>query len=48
MLNAQLTNTVIASLTAAGITPPELSPIRPFPAPRAKVGELTEATVSNH
>ena len=47
MLNASLTNIVIASLKAAGITPPELTPIRPFPKYRADVGELTERLLAS-
>ena len=47
MLNPQLTNVVIASLKAAGITPPELSPVRPFPKPRATTEELINALANS-
>lgn len=47
MLNEKLTNLVIASLKAAGITPPELSPIRPFPKHRATLEELTERILAS-
>lgn len=47
MLNPHLTNVVIASLKAAGIKAPDLSPIRPFPQPRATMEELTEVLISS-
>ena len=47
MLNANLTNLVIASLKAAGIKTPELTPIRPFPQPRASMEDLTEILISS-
>lgn len=47
MINPQLTNTVIASLKAAGITPPKLRPIQPFPMPVTSTQELIEAVVSS-
>lgn len=47
MLNPHLTNNVIASLKAAGIETPELTPIRPFPQPRASMEELTEILIAS-
>jgi len=47
LLNASLTNIVIASLKAAGITPPELTPIRPFPKSRASIEDLTEVLIAS-
>ncbi|GAA4374118.1 hypothetical protein [Paeniglutamicibacter cryotolerans] len=47
MLNPQLVGIVINSLRAAGITPPELAPIRPFPKIRADTAELPELIVSS-
>ena len=47
MLNANLTNLVIASLKAAGIKTPELTPIRPVPQPRASMEDLTEILISS-
>ncbi|WP_024366176.1 hypothetical protein [Arthrobacter sp. TB 26] len=47
MLNANLTHIVIASLKAAGIKPPELTPIRPFPKARASVEDLTELLLTS-
>lgn len=47
MLNASLTNIVIASLKAAGITPPELTPIRPFPKSRASIEDLIEVLIAS-
>lgn len=47
MLNPNLTNIVIASLKAAGITPPELTPIRPFPKARASMEDLTETLLAS-
>lgn len=47
MLNPHLTNNVIASLKAAGIETPELTPIRPFPQPQASMEELTEILIGS-
>ncbi|WP_432244919.1 hypothetical protein ACRB8A_14360 [Arthrobacter sp. G.S.26] len=48
MINAQLTNLVIASLKAAGVTPPELTPTRPFPRPtKVSAEELIEAVIAS-
>lgn len=47
MLNANLTTMVIASLKAAGITTPELTPIRPFPKSRASIEDLTEILIAS-
>ncbi|ERI35228.1 hypothetical protein M707_22845 [Arthrobacter sp. AK-YN10] len=47
MLNANLINVVTASLRDAGITSPELSPIRAFPKPTAKVEDLTELLLTS-
>jgi hypothetical protein len=47
LLNSQLINIVIASLKAAGITPPELTPIRPFPKGRASVEDLIEILLAS-
>lgn len=40
MLNPHLTDLVTSSMKAAGITPPTLSPIRPFPKPRASLDDI--------
>ncbi len=47
MLNHNLITVVTASLKAAGITPPELTPLRPFPAPQASVEDLVEILLSS-
>ncbi|BCW59584.1 hypothetical protein [Arthrobacter sp. StoSoilB20] len=47
MLNPNLTNVVIASLRAAGITPPELTPIRPFPKSQATMEDLIEILLAS-
>lgn len=47
MLNLNLTHMVIASLKAAGIKTPELSPIRPFPKSRASIEDLTEILIAS-